>query len=76
MLKIMCYNLTMSNKEKTGIYTLTGSAGNLINIVNGEVILTDESQEVVDEAINRYLHAPERSKGEYCIVKKVSEEEN
>lgn len=56
-------------KEKTGIYTLTGSHGNLVNIVNGELIMSEETKEAIEEELWRYVSEPKRSPTEYIIIK-------
>ena len=68
-----------SNKEKAGIYVMSGTKGNLRNIVNDNVVVNTETQGEVDHELEEYLdnlpNERTRGKGEYCIVKPAAPED-
>lgn len=64
---LLCYTHCMATKEKTGIYCEKGSKGNLINLVNNEVVVSPEVREEIESELWRYIREPKRSPSEYLF---------
>ena len=63
----MWYTYNM-DRDKVGIFTMT-PGGNLRNIATGEIIISPETSEEIEDELYKYVTRRERRASEYCFIK-------